>query len=139
MQAAFLVPTTVLAQQHYRNFMERLDGFPVTVGILSRFQSAAEQKATLQGIKEGSVDLVVGTHRILSKDVKFRNLGLLVVDEEQRFGVRHKERIKMIKKNLDVLTMTATPIPRTLHMSMVGVRDMSVIETPPEDRYPIQT
>lgn len=139
MQAAFLVPTTVLAQQHYRNFLERLAGFPVTVGVLSRFQSAAEQKATLQGIKEGSVDLVVGTHRLLSKDVKFKNLGLLIVDEEQRFGVRHKERIKMMKQNLDVLTMTATPIPRTLHMSLVGVRDMSVIETPPEGRYPIQT
>lgn len=139
MQAAFLVPTTVLAQQHYRNFIERLAGFPVTVGVLSRFQSAAEQKATLCGLREGQIDLVVGTHRLLSRDVRFKNLGILVVDEEQRFGVRHKERIKMLKKNLDVLTMTATPIPRTLHMSMVGVRDISVIETPPEDRYPIQT
>ncbi|MDW7649798.1 MAG: transcription-repair coupling factor [Bacillota bacterium] len=138
-QAAFLVPTTVLAQQHYRTFLDRLEGFPVTVGVLSRFQSAAEQKATLQGLQEGSIDLVVGTHRLLSRDVRFRNLGLLVVDEEQRFGVRHKEKIKMLKKNVDVLTMTATPIPRTLHMAMVGVRDMSVIETPPEDRYPIQT
>ncbi|MBS3901610.1 MAG: transcription-repair coupling factor [Dethiobacter sp.] len=139
MQAAFLVPTTVLAQQHYRNFIERLAGFPVTVGVLSRFQSAAEQKATLCGLREGQIDLVVGTHRLLSRDVRFKNLGILVVDEEQRFGVRHKERIKMLKKNLDVLTMTATPIPRTLHMSMVGVREISVIETPPEDRYPIQT
>lgn len=139
MQAAFLVPTTVLAQQHYRNFLERLEGFPVTVGVLSRFQSVAEQKETLRGLREGRIDLVVGTHRLLSRDLRFKNLGLLVVDEEQRFGVRHKERIKMLKKNLDVLTMTATPIPRTLHMSMVGVRDMSVIETPPEDRYPIQT
>ena len=138
-QAAFLVPTTVLAQQHYRTFLERLEGFPVTVGILSRFQSKAEQKATLQGLKDGTLDLVVGTHRLLSKDVSFHNLGLLVIDEEQRFGVRHKERIKMLKKNVDVLTMTATPIPRTLHMSLAGVRDMSVIETPPEDRYPVQT
>ena len=138
-QAAFLVPTTVLAQQHYRNFIDRLEGFPVTVGVLSRFQSAAEQKATLRGLREGQIDLVVGTHRLLSRDVRFKNLGILVVDEEQRFGVRHKERIKMLKQNLDVLTMTATPIPRTLHMSMVGVREISVIETPPEDRYPIQT
>jgi transcription-repair coupling factor (superfamily II helicase) len=139
MQAAFLVPTTVLAQQHYRNFVERLEGFPITLGVLSRFQSPAEQKATLKGLKEGSIDLVVGTHRLLSRDVRFKNLGLLVVDEEQRFGVRHKEKIKMLRQNLDVLTMTATPIPRTLHMSLVGVRDMSVIETPPENRYPIQT
>ncbi|MFW0860640.1 MAG: transcription-repair coupling factor [Dethiobacter sp.] len=139
MQAAFLVPTTVLAQQHHRTFIDRLAGFPVTVGVLSRFQSAAEQKATLCGLREGQIDLVVGTHRLLSRDVRFKNLGILVVDEEQRFGVRHKERIKMLKKNLDVLTITATPIPRTLHMSMVGVRDISVIETPPEDRYPIQT
>ncbi|NLZ93136.1 MAG: transcription-repair coupling factor [Firmicutes bacterium] len=139
MQVAFLVPTTVLAQQHYHTFTKRLAGFPVHVGILSRFQSQKEQKATIQGLKDGTIDLVVGTHRILSKDVRFRNLGLLVVDEEQRFGVRHKEKIKMLKKNVDVLTMTATPIPRTLHMSLVGVRDMSVIETPPEDRYPIQT
>jgi transcription-repair coupling factor (superfamily II helicase) len=139
MQAAFLVPTTVLAQQHYRTFLERLEGFAVTVGVLSRFQSAAEQKAILQGLREGSIDLVVGTHRLLSQDVRFKNLGLLVVDEEQRFGVRHKEKIKMLRHNLDVLTMTATPIPRTLHMSLVGARDMSVIETPPENRYPIQT
>ncbi|MCR3921429.1 MAG: transcription-repair coupling factor [Firmicutes bacterium] len=139
LQAAFLVPTTVLAQQHYRTFLERLEGIPVNVGILSRFQNATQQKATLQGLKDGTIDLLVGTHRLLSKDVRFHELGLLVVDEEQRFGVRHKERIKMLKKNLDVLTMTATPIPRTLHMSLVGVRDMSVIETPPENRYPIQT
>ena len=138
-QAAFLVPTTVLAQQHYRTFLERFESFPVTIGVLSRFQSAAEQKVTLQGLREGSVDLVVGTHRLLSQDVRFKNLGVLVIDEEQRFGVRHKERIKMMKHNVDVLTMTATPVPRTLHMSMVGVRDMSVIETPPENRYPIQT
>ncbi len=138
-QVAFLVPTTVLAQQHYRTFLERFEGFPVTVGALSRFQSASEQKALLQGLREGSIDLVVGTHRLLSQDVRFKDLGLLVIDEEQRFGVRHKERIKMMKQNVDVLTMTATPIPRTLHMSLAGVRDMSVIETPPENRYPIQT
>lgn len=139
MQAAFLVPTTVLAQQHFRNFQERLAGFPVKVAMLSRFQSAEEQKAIILGLKDGTTDLVVGTHRLLSADVKFKRLGLLVIDEEQRFGVRHKEKIKMLKKNVDVLTMTATPIPRTLHMSLVGVRDMSIIETPPEDRYPIQT
>ena len=139
MQVAFLVPTTVLAQQHYRTFQQRLAGFPVKIGILSRFQSPAQQKATLQEVADGSIDLLVGTHRMLSRDVHFHKLGLLVVDEEQRFGVRHKERIKMLKKNVDVLTMTATPIPRTLHMSLAGVRDMSVIETPPEDRYPIQT
>ena len=138
-QAAILVPTTVLAQQHYRTFLERFAGFPVTVGVLSRFQSVAEQKVTLEGLRDGRVDLVVGTHRMLSLDVVFHDLGLLVVDEEQRFGVKHKEKIKLLKQNVDVLTMTATPIPRTLHMSMVGVRDMSVIETPPEDRYPIQT
>ena len=139
MQVAFLVPTTILAQQHYHTFTERLANFPVKIAILSRFQSKKEQKETIQGLKDGTIDLVVGTHRLLSKDVRFRNLGLLVVDEEQRFGVRHKEKIKMLKKNVDVLTMTATPIPRTLHMALVGVRDMSVIETPPEDRYPIQT
>lgn len=138
-QVAFLVPTTVLAQQHYRNFVERFNGFPVTLGLLSRFQSAAEQKETIRAIREGQVDLVVGTHRLLSKDLRFRNLGLLVVDEEQRFGVRHKEKIKLLRQNVDVLTMTATPIPRTLHMSLAGVRDMSVIETPPENRYPVQT
>lgn len=138
-QAAFLVPTTVLAQQHYRNFQERFKEFPVRVEVLSRFQSKAEQKATLQGLRAGSIDIVVGTHRLLSGDVRFHDLGLLVIDEEQRFGVRHKEKIKMLKQNVDVLTMTATPIPRTLHMSLVGARDMSVIETPPENRYPIQT
>ena len=122
MQVAFLVPTTVLAQQHYRTFQQRLAGFPVKIGILSRFQSPAQQKATLQEVADGSIDLLVGTHRMLSRDVHFHKLGLLVVDEEQRFGVRHKERIKMLKKNVDVLTMTATPIPRTLHMSLAGVR-----------------
>ncbi len=138
-QVAFLVPTTILAQQHFRNFKERLQDFPVNVDVLSRFQSPAEQKAILQGLSRGTTDIVVGTHRLLSADVRFHDLGLLVVDEEQRFGVRHKEKIKMLKQNVDVLTMTATPIPRTLHMSLVGVRDMSVIETPPENRYPVQT
>jgi transcription-repair coupling factor (superfamily II helicase) len=138
-QVAFLVPTTVLAQQHYRNFLERFAGFPVNVAMLSRFSSAAEQKETLRGATGKSVDILVATHRLLSRDVRFHDLGLLIVDEEQRFGVRHKEKIKMLKQNVDVLTMTATPIPRTLHMSLAGVRDMSIIETPPEDRYPIQT
>jgi transcription-repair coupling factor (superfamily II helicase) len=138
-QVVFLVPTTVLAQQHYRTFLERLEGFPVTVDILSRFQTAADQKATLQGLRDGRIDILIGTHRLLSRDIRFQNLGLLVIDEEQRFGVRHKEKIKMLKKNVDVLTMTATPIPRTLHMALVGVRNMSMIETPPENRYPIQT
>ncbi|MBS4023903.1 MAG: transcription-repair coupling factor [Dethiobacter sp.] len=138
-QAAFLVPTTVLAQQHYRNFKDRFESQPVTVDVLSRFQSRAEQKATLAGLRDGRIDILVGTHRLLSKDIRFHDLGLLVIDEEQRFGVRHKEKIKMLKKNVDVMTLTATPIPRTLHMSLVGVRDMSVIETPPENRYPVQT
>ena len=122
MQVAFLVPTTVLAQQHYRTFQQRLAGFPVKIGILSRFQKSGPAKATLQEVADGSIDLLVGTHRMLSRDVHFHKLGLLVVDEEQRFGVRHKERGKMLKKNVDVLTMTATPIPRTLHMSLAGVR-----------------
>lgn len=138
-QVAFLVPTTVLAQQHYRNFLERFAGFPVNVAILSRFSSAAEQKETLRNLREGRADIIVGTHRLLSRDVRFHDLSLLIIDEEQRFGVLHKEKIKMLRQNVDVLTMTATPIPRTLHMSLVGVRDMSVIETPPENRYPIQT
>ncbi len=138
-QAAFLVPTTILAQQHYRNFLERFAGFPISVDLLSRFRTSAVQKETIRNIKLGKVDLVVGTHRLLSKDIHFKDLGLLVVDEEQRFGVKHKERLKMLKKNVDVLTLTATPIPRTLHMSLAGARDLSVIETAPEDRYPIQT
>lgn len=138
-QVAFLVPTTVLAQQYYRNFLERFDGFPVRVEVLSRFQGRAEQKAILTDLAEGKVDIIIGTHRLLSQDVRFFDLGLLIIDEEQRFGVRHKERIKLMKKNVDVMSMTATPIPRTLHMSLVGVRDMSVIETPPEDRFPVQT
>lgn len=138
-QAAFLVPTTILAQQHYQTLQRRFDGFPVTVEILSRFRSPKQQKETLKRLEEGRVDIVVGTHRLLGSDVKYKDLGLLVVDEEQRFGVGHKELIKNLKKTVDVLTLSATPIPRTLHMAMVGIRDMSVIETPPEERYPVQT
>lgn len=138
-QAAFLVPTTILAQQHYNTMVERFAPYPVHVEVLSRFRSKKEQELILQNLAAGVVDVVVGTHRLLSKDITYKDLGLLVVDEEQRFGVRHKEAIKTIKKNVDVLTLTATPIPRTLHMSLIGVRDMSIIEDPPEDRYPIQT
>ncbi len=138
-QVAVLVPTTVLAQQHYNTFKERFEGFGVNVAVLSRFRSAKEQKATLQELSQGRVDIIIGTHRLLSADVKFKDLGLLIIDEEQRFGVVHKEKLKKLRKTVDVLTLTATPIPRTLHMSLVGVRDMSVIETPPEDRYPVQT
>ena len=139
MQVAVLVPTTILAQQHYNTFAERMHTFPVNIGVLSRFQSAAEQKKTLKELSQGTCDIVIGTHRLLSKDVKFSNLGLLVVDEEQRFGVSHKEKIKKMKENVDVLTLSATPIPRTLHMSLAGIRDMSVLEEPPEGRVPIQT
>lgn len=138
-QTAVLVPTTILAQQHYNTFRERFEGFPVRVDVLSRFRSAKEQKQILQSLEQGNIDVIIGTHRLLSKDVKYKDLGLLVVDEEQRFGVVHKEKIKDLKKTVDVLTLTATPIPRTLQMSLTGVRDMSVIETPPEDRYPVQT
>ena len=138
-QVAFLVPTTILAQQHYETIQDRFKDFPVNIAMLSRFQTPAESKEIIEGVKDGKIDLVVGTHRILSKDVEFKNLGLLIVDEEQRFGVKHKERLKQLKANIDVLTLTATPIPRTLHMSMVGVRDLSVMETPPQNRYPIQT
>lgn len=138
-QVAVLVPTTVLAQQHYNTFRERFEGFPVNINVISRFRSVKEQKKTIKDLKTGQVDVVIGTHRLLSSDVKFKDLGLLIVDEEQRFGVAHKEKIKKLKKTVDVLTLTATPIPRTLHMSLVGVRDMSIIETPPEDRYPVQT
>ncbi|TSB45059.1 transcription-repair coupling factor [Alkalicoccobacillus porphyridii] len=138
-QVAILVPTTILAQQHYETIMERFSEFPINIGVLSRFRSRKEQNETLKGVKAGSVDLIVGTHRLLSKDVVFKDLGLLIVDEEQRFGVTHKEKIKQLKTNIDVLTLTATPIPRTLHMSMLGVRDLSVIETPPENRFPVQT
>jgi len=138
-QVAVLVPTTVLAQQHQRTFEERFSGLPVSMGVLSRFKSTKSISETLKGLAQGTVDIVIGTHRLLSKDVKFKDLGLLIIDEEQRFGVAHKEKIKNLKKNIDVLTLSATPIPRTLHMSLVGVRDMSVIETPPEDRQPVQT
>lgn len=138
-QVAFLVPTTILAQQHYETIRERFQDFAINVGLLSRFRTKKEQTATLKGLKEGQVDIVIGTHRILSKDLIFQDLGLLIVDEEQRFGVTHKEKIKQLKTNVDVLTLTATPIPRTLHMSMVGVRDLSVIETPPANRFPVQT
>lgn len=138
-QVAFLVPTTILAQQHYETMQERFEDYAINVGLLSRFRTKKQQTDTIKGLKEGTVDIVIGTHRILSKDVVFRDLGLLIVDEEQRFGVTHKEKIKQLKTNVDVLTLTATPIPRTLHMSMVGVRDLSVIETPPQNRFPVQT
>lgn len=138
-QVAILVPTTVLAQQHYVNFVERFSAFPVTVDVLSRFRSKAEQAQTLEKLKKGRVDIIIGTHRLLSQDVIFSDLGLLIIDEEQRFGVKHKERLKDLKKKIDVLTLTATPIPRTLHMSMLGIRDLSIIETPPTNRYPVQT
>lgn len=138
-QVAILVPTTVLAQQHYENFVERFADFPVNIGVLSRFRTKTEQQATLEKLKKGQLDIIIGTHRLLSKDVLFADLGLLVIDEEQRFGVKHKEALKELKKKIDVLTLTATPIPRTLHMSMLGIRDLSVIETPPTNRYPVQT
>ncbi|NBD28092.1 transcription-repair coupling factor [Paenibacillus glycinis] len=138
-QVAILVPTTILAQQHYETFRERFAGFPFNVQVLSRFRSKKDQSATMKGLKAGTVDVVIGTHRLLSQDVIFKDLGLLIVDEEQRFGVSHKEKLKRLKTNVDVLTLTATPIPRTLHMSMLGVRDLSVIETPPENRFPVQT
>ena len=139
MQVAVLVPTTILAQQHYNTFCERMHRYPVTVGMLSRFRTSAEQKQTIKEVSQGLCDIVIGTHRLLSKDIKFKNLGLLVVDEEQRFGVTHKEKIKKMKENVDVLTLSATPIPRTLHMSLVGIRDMTVLEEAPEGRVPIQT
>ena len=138
-QAAMLAPTTILVQQHYATMVNRFSGFPVRVEVLSRFKTASEQKQILQQLRDGSIDVIVGTHRLLAKDVEFKDLGLLVVDEEQRFGVAHKEAIKKLKKNIDVLTLTATPIPRTLHMSMVGIRDMSLLQSPPEERYPVQT
>ena len=138
-QVAFLVPTTILAEQHYKNFLKRFSDFPVKIDMISRFRTTKQQKQTLQSAKEGNVDILIGTHRLVSKDINFKDLGLLIIDEEQRFGVSQKEKIKALKKNLDVLTLSATPIPRTLHMSLTGVRDISVIETPPEERYPIQT
>ena len=138
-QVAVLVPTTVLAQQHYTNFGRRLAAFPISVAMLSRFQTSSQQDRVLSGLANGSVDLVIGTHRLLSQDVALKDLGLLIVDEEQRFGVTHKERIKQLRTEVDVLTLTATPIPRTLHMSLTGVRDLSTIDTPPEERLPIKT
>ncbi|MBX5436598.1 MAG: transcription-repair coupling factor [Alicyclobacillaceae bacterium] len=138
-QVAVLVPTTVLAHQHYETFKERFAGFPVTIEVLSRFRSRSEAQAVLAGLRDGSIDIVIGTHRLLQKTVRFKDLGLLIVDEEQRFGVTHKERLKQLRTNVDCLTLTATPIPRTLHMSMLGVRDLSIIETPPENRFPVQT
>jgi len=138
-QCAVLVPTTILAQQHYNTFCQRMKEYPINIGLLSRFRTRAEQKKTLEDLKAGRVDIIIGTHRLLSKDVEFKNLGLLVVDEEQRFGVTHKEKIKKIKENVDVLTLTATPIPRTMHMSLIGIRDMSLLEEAPVDRQPIQT
>ncbi|HGR5715493.1 TPA: transcription-repair coupling factor [Streptococcus pneumoniae] len=138
-QVVILVPTTVLAQQHYTNFKERFQNFAVNIDVLSRFRSKKEQTVTLEKLKNGQVDILIGTHRVLSKDVVFADLGLMIIDEEQRFGVKHKETLKELKKQVDVLTLTATPIPRTLHMSMLGIRDLSVIETPPTNRYPVQT
>jgi len=138
-QVVYLVPTTILAQQHYNTFVQRMKEFPVRVDLLCRFRTPAQQKATLGDLKKGLVDIVIGTHRVLSKDVQYKDLGLLIIDEEQRFGVTHKEKIKKLKENIDVLTLTATPIPRTLHMSLIGIRDMSVLEEAPQDRLPIQT
>ena len=138
-QVAYLVPTTILAQQHYNTFVQRMKDFPVRVDMLSRFRTAGEQKKTIEDLRKGMVDIVIGTHRLLSNDVQYKDLGLLIIDEEQRFGVRHKEKIKQVKEDVDVLTLTATPIPRTLHMSLVGIRDMSVLEEAPNERQPIQT
>lgn len=138
-QVVYLVPTTILAQQHYNTFVQRMKEFPVNIALMSRFRTATEQKKTIESLKKGMVDIVIGTHRVLSKDMIFKDLGLLIVDEEQRFGVTHKEKIKQLKDTVDVLTLTATPIPRTLHMSLIGIRDMSVLEEPPVDRMPIQT
>ena len=138
-QAVVLVPTTVLANQHFYTLKERFEKFPVKVEMLSRFRTQAQQRKIIEDLRKGSIDLIIGTHRLLSKDVEYNDLGLLVVDEEHRFGVRHKEVIKKIKKNVDVLTLSATPIPRTLNMSLSGIKDMSLIETPPEERYPVQT
>ena len=138
-QVAFLVPTTVLAQQHFQSVRKRFSHFPVRIEMLSRFRTAQEQKQILQKLKDGQIDILIGTHRLLGKDVQFRDLGLVIIDEEQRFGVAHKEKLKQLKTQVDVLTLSATPIPRTLHMSMVGIRDMSLLETPPEERYPVQT
>jgi len=138
-QVVYLVPTTILAQQHYNTFLQRMKEFPVRVDLMCRFRTSAQQKKTIEDTRRGLVDIVIGTHRVLSDDLKFKDLGLLIIDEEQRFGVQHKEKIKKLKENVDVLTLTATPIPRTLHMSLIGIRDMSVLEEAPEERMPIQT
>ena len=138
-QVVYLVPTTILAQQHYNTFVQRMAAYPVQIGLLCRFRTAAEQKKTIEGLKKGTVDIVIGTHRLLSKDVGFKDLGLLIIDEEQRFGVGHKEKIKKMKETVDVMSLSATPIPRTLHMSLIGIRDMSVLEEAPMERQPIQT
>ena len=138
-QVVYLVPTTILAQQHYNTFVQRMKDFPVNIALMSRFRTSSEIKKTVKDLEKGMVDIVIGTHRVLSTDVKFKDLGLLIIDEEQRFGVAHKEKIKKLKENVDVLTLTATPIPRTLHMSLIGIRDMSVLEEAPNDRLPIQT
>ena len=139
MQVALLVPTTILAQQHYATFSSRLSPYPLRVEVLSRFRTAKEQKEIIEGLKLGTVDIVIGTHRLIQKDVKFKNLGLVIVDEEQRFGVGHKERLKRMRREVDFLTLSATPIPRTLYMALSGVRDMSTMETPPEERFPVKT
>ncbi len=138
-QVAILAPTTILVQQHYDNFRERMSSFPINIDMLSRFRTKQEQKKVIENLEEGKVDIIIGTHRLIQNDIRFKDLGLLIVDEEQRFGVLHKERIKKLKESIDSLTLTATPIPRTLHMSLIGVRDLSVINTPPEDRFPIAT
>lgn len=138
-QVAFLVPTTILAEQHYKTFIQRFSDFPIKIDMISRFRTPLKQKSTIKAAKEGNVDILIGTHKLLSKTMQFKDIGLLIIDEEQRFGVSHKEKLKELKKNIDVLTLTATPIPRTLHMSLTGVRSISVIETPPEERYPVQT
>ncbi|MDF2548338.1 MAG: mfd [Anaerosolibacter sp.] len=138
-QAAILVPTTILAQQHYNTLIQRFSDFPISIDMLSRFRTDGQQDEIIEKLRQGNLDIVVGTHRLISKDVQFKDLGLLIIDEEQRFGVKHKEALKQLKKHVDVLTLTATPIPRTLHMSLIGLRDMSIIEDPPEERYPIQT
>ncbi|MFI3207640.1 MAG: transcription-repair coupling factor [Eubacteriales bacterium] len=138
-QVVYLVPTTILAQQHYNNFVQRMKDFPVRIDLMCRFRTPAQQRKTIEDMRKGLVDIVIGTHRLLSKDMEYKDLGLLIVDEEQRFGVQHKEKIKKLKENVDVMTLTATPIPRTLHMSLIGIRDMSVLEEAPQDRMPIQT
>lgn len=138
-QCALLVPTTILAWQHYQTILRRFEGFPVNIELLSRFRTAKEQKEIIKKLKNGDIDIIVGTHRLLGKDIEFRDLGLVIIDEEQRFGVAQKEKFKEMRKNIDVLTLSATPIPRTLNMAMSGIRDMSVLEEAPQDRHPVQT